>query len=303
MTNHNRKLRSVDKSKDVIPTVKKRKLTRKHWTDAENAHLLNLLKAPRYQNLTHKDPRLETMAKSVNREFNCNRDGNGIRRRLNVLKKEATSNKIDYTTENNTPSEPHKEIGDYNQSLGDYDKANLVKVIDSRADFVYGLMKNQAELIKNYDVINQYHGLNLADLMKLEVNQRKNIINLLENPTNEEQIDKVGILSVPGFGQNRNNLSLVLPLYLSEAKKTSTKNLGSSIHDLTLGVMMNDLGFELNDEEGAIHNFRDLVRYSLKGPSFDLKKVGNKITSLVKKEHKDMDSIYLFEDNPVFYNF
>jgi len=192
------------------------------------------------------------------------------------------------------------DASDFQDEIARYDQKNILNALRKRQGFVYGLMEDQAKSIRENDFVSQYGGLTFAEMMELEPGKRRDISKALETSNKGSDIKNIGLLAIPGFGESREDLSLVLPLYLVDAKGESKGTLSSALNDAVMGVMLKEMGFKPTGN--LTDRFRELLMYNFQGPGCDYREASERITRVVKAEYSPIQGVSIFEDQPSFYH-
>ena len=225
-----------------------------------------------------------------------------------------------------SPTNPDLDIDDYMASLPDSDvggvrgkspRANLAKagtgslreklvqqdkraseVLVERADFIYSALIDQADRVKNFDLVNTYGGTSLADLMSLGDSERERIVTLLERGSNGEAIKNIELFVMGNVVSGRSGISVVMPTYVDDEKK-SASNLRSALNDTAFAVLSQATGLKrANPFRGR---FRDLVTYgfNVSGEGPDYSALGDQIASELEDEYEGIGVSFLVDSFPV----
>jgi hypothetical protein len=186
-------------------------------------------------------------------------------------------------------------------SLGEgmslYDKDHFAATLKKREEFLYGLMQGQATRLRHYDSFARFRGADLASIMRENPAERKKIAQMLAEVDASPQISAIELLAIPGYGENRDGVSLVLPVFLEDAERTE-KNLRSAINEIAVMTLLRGrTGFK--QARPFKDRFRDLVAYKFsvtRQPDYE--QLGRDITEQLKEEYPGLP-VHFYEDIPL----
>jgi len=265
-------------------TAKKSK--RISWTKEEDILMLDL---------KNEGKKSKQIAKSLKKEFGNTRSSAAIDSRYHML-----SHRKD---EKNTPTsilEPEKCTQIY-ERLKQYDEERLVGVLKGRDELIYKLMSEQADRIRNFDILSQYKGIGLVDAMQLDTEDRVELANILMQEEKSVELDNIEIVSVPGYGKKKNEVSFVLPLYLEDVRNSSG-SFRSHLHDIIVGcISRKNSGFITPRNKLFRDRFKDLIMYNTHSDASNYEELRGEITNVLSKEDSSI-SVSIFEVYPSINN-
>jgi len=257
------------------------------WSDAELRRLIEYRESGKYNS--------DQIAAKLTEEFGYARTGSTIRAEAYRLKNHPD---LLARVKSANLSELAAE-GSIARQVQDFNQGNVYSVLRARADFVYGLMTEQAENLAGFDSVSKYHKMTVAELLKLGDEERASVQSVLSNPPKTVSLNGIELLVVPDFGKAHGSVDLVLPLYAKSPEvKTPTDNLRSALHDITLASLASrSSGMELVAD--APSSWKDLVAYRFnlrKDP--DYASLAGSITKQLASEYKQ--KVSFVQDLPFF---
>lgn len=163
---------------------------------------------------------------------------------------------------------------------------------------VYASLRLQADCLKEYDLaIDNYKALSndlynsksLTELLSLPQEKRKEISNFIlegKGLIKPQPVENIDLLLIAGYGDQRNNASLIMPLYWKDIKNSHPKGLCSTLNELTSIVLLGKGGFCLSKEDPQT-NWNELLAYRLNYTNKTLST--NVLESEIREELKKED--------------
>lgn len=195
-----------------------------------------------------------------------------------------------------TEEEDRQYLSSLETRLHLFDQAELQPILARRNKLIYEVLSGQANQLRNYDSAEQFDPINVAEVRRMGIEERKRLAALLVSEEESSKIDNVSVITIPSYGISRDNVQVVFPLYKGEAENT-VNTLRSTIHDFTMVELHNkENGFMKSQNFES--RFRDLVAYNfvLVGKP-DLERISSKITDNVRAAY-DGVTVRLYGDIP-----
>lgn len=216
------------------------------WTSEQDAWLMEQRAGDRP--IQYKD-----LIPAFKEKFGIDRTVRGLNQRVLGLQQEAKAK----TRAHRAAPEKREDVSVYGQMQA-WDEQNLARVLGKRDEFIYGLMRAQAEIIAGYESVGKYHGMTVQEILKLPARERKQVQKVLAHPPKRATLDTITLLAAPSI-KNPQNVGIILPLYADASEQTSIKKLGSALRDVTLATLLGEMNFAKGRPfEGSWH---DLVEY------------------------------------------
>lgn len=175
-----------------------------------------------------------------------------------------------------------------------YDRENLSSYLEEREQKVLNFLKEEADLIMRFEA---YHdALKKFDEYGIEHSLFEGLFKSLnvDTPT----ISDLEIIAVPGYGESKDKLSLLLPLYHDAIKNQSVRNRFSSRLYAAVVSVLEFNGFKNQNLE----NFYDLIRYNVIGrKTVDYENLGMLISEALQKEYLS-SCVFISVDSPWLFN-
>lgn len=172
---------------------------------------------------------------------------------------------------------------------------NLINRLYDREKSRCDLIKMYAESVRQFDQYENYQNKTLRELLGLPEAEKKLVIGMLEGKLDKSlkklDISRLTVLALLSKA-DKGVVHLMPPVYAADIGAKTRDTLASCLNDAISGILMTS-GYECSDRE----TYMDLVKYTLKGPPFDDKKVSRDLTEEVRKKYPSVGNISMFVDD------
>jgi hypothetical protein len=137
--------------------------------------------------------------------------------------------------------------------------------------------------------------------MQLDAEDRVELANILMQEEKSGELSNIEIVSIPGYGKKKDEVSFVLPLYLEDVRGSSG-SFRSHLHDLiAVCIRKKDSGFRTPRNKLFRDRFKDLIMYNTHSDAPNYERLRGEITNVLSKEYSSI-SVSIFETYPSLNN-
>lgn len=239
---------------------------------------------------------LNEIRDGLKREYGMDKSCDSIRGHLAAMTKKRRANG---SLEDKASKVAPVIMGGLAGKIGKFDSDYTKPHIEARERVVYDAIKEQARMLRQMDVTSGYKSLSLDQIMSLDDEERAKIAKVLQGPkTSSSNISEINLIAIPGFGEAKDNVGLVLPVFYSDVQ-TSGIGLSSMMYDVAIAAA-HQKNFGIKPATDFQDRFFDLARLNLIANKVDYDAMAAFISSKISEGYGSKVEVGIIQDLPLY---